>query len=312
MSHEAERSRVETATRLEAPPCLADLFKEYRISRHADGWRPRGIAAYVRQLELFAEWLGESPTLADITRERVVEYKDDIGQRWEPPTISQALSAVRSFCRWTIDRGLRADDPTHKLRWPKRLESLPRALDSEEIAALWKAIQIPEELLEDEPAYWWLRRNRRAIFLMLYAGLRISEVATLKWKDVDLKRRYLVVRQGKGGKDRTIPLHATLHAELLATKRQPPNDAVAGRPDGRPMSAKSLAHIFERWLPARGVFISAHVLRHTFATELLRSGADLRAIQELMGHESLETTQRYLKNDADRLRGSIDGLPGEY
>ncbi len=304
--------RVETTTRWEAPPCLDVLIREYRITRYADGWRPRGIAAYVRQLELFGTWLGEAPTLADITRTRVVEYKDHIGQRWEPPTIGQALSSIRSFVRWTIDRGLRADDPTHKIRWPKRLDALPRALDSEEIAALWRAIEIPEELLEDEPTYWQCRRNRRVIFLMLYAGLRISEVADLKWKDVDLKRRYLIVRQGKGGKDRTIPLHVTLHAELLATKRQPLHDGVAGRPDGRPMTAKSMAHIFERWLPARGIHISAHVLRHTFATELLRNGADLRAIQELLGHESLETTQRYLKNDADRLRGSIDGLPEAY
>lgn len=311
-SHTPETPRVETTARWEVPPCLDTLIPEYRLSRLADGYRPRGVAAYVGQLELFATWLGESSTLADVTRARIVEYKDHIGRRWESATIGQALSAIRSFSKWTIDRGLRADDPTHKIRWPKRLEALPRALDSEEIAALWRAIEIPEELLEDEPTYWQCRRNRRVILLMLYAGLRISEAASLKWKDVDLKRRYLIVREGKGGKDRTIPLHATLHAELLAVTRQPPNDAVAGRPDGRPMGPKSMAHIFERWLPRRGIHVSAHVLRHTFATELLRNGADIRAIQELMGHESLETTQRYLKNDADRLRGSIDNLPEEY
>jgi site-specific recombinase XerD len=121
-----------------------------------------------------------------------------------------------------------------------------------------------------------------------------------------------VVRDGKGGKDRSVPLHAILLAELAAAPPHRPNWAVAGKADGSGMTVKSMAHIFERWLPERGLAISAHQLRHSFATELLRKRADIREIQELLGHESLETTQRYLALDPERLRAAVELLPDEW
>jgi len=147
---------------------------------------------------------------------------------------------------------------------------------------------------------------------MLFGGLRISEAAALRWRDVDLEGRYLVVRDGKGGKDRSVPLHPILLAELAAEPPHRPNWAVAGKVDGSGMAVKSMAHIFERWLPALGLAISAHQLRHSFATELLRKRADIREIQELLGHESLETTQRYLALDPERLRAAVELLPDEW
>ena len=102
-------------------------------------------------------------------------------------------------------------------------------------------------------------RNRRAIFLMLFAGLRISEAAALRWRDVDLEGRYLVVRDGKGGKDRSVPLHPILLTELNKAPAHRPNWAVAGKADGSSMTVKSMAHIFERWLPERGLTISAEM-----------------------------------------------------
>ena len=149
----------------------------------------------------------------------------------------------------------------------------------------------PEELTAAKHFTWC--RNRRAIFLMLFAGLRISEAAALRWRDVDLEGRYLVVRDGKGGKDRSVPLHPILLAELNKAPAHRPNWAVAGKADGSCMTVKSMAHIFERWLPERGLTISAHQLCHSFATELLRKRADIREIQELLGHNSSRTTEIY-------------------
>jgi integrase/recombinase XerD len=145
--------------------------------------------------------------------------------------------------------------------------------------------------------------------LMLFAGLRISEAAALRWRDVDLEAGVLMVIEGKGGKDRAVPIHPILRAELLRVESPRPSWAVVGRRDNQPMNQKSLAHLFERWLPDCDLHISAHRLRHSFASELLRHGADLRSIQELLGHTSLEMTQRYLMLGSQQLRAAIDRLP---
>ena len=147
---------------------------------------------------------------------------------------------------------------------------------------------------------------------MLYGGLRRMEAAGLVWADVRLAAGVLIVRGGKGGKDRAVPLHPVLAAELRAAPPGRPSHAVAGRIDGGRLALKSFAHIVERWLQGRGVQCSCHQLRHTFATELLDHGADIRAIQELLGHSDLKTTARYLKLSAKRLQGTIDLLPDSW
>jgi site-specific recombinase XerD len=147
---------------------------------------------------------------------------------------------------------------------------------------------------------------------MLFSGLRLSEAAALRWCDVDLEVRELMVVDGKGGKDRVVPLHPALVEELCQVRSPKPSWAVLGQRDGKPLTHKSLAHIFERWLADLGIRITAHRLRHSFATEMLRHGADIRAIQDLMGHTSLETTQRYLALHNEQLRGAIEKLPPSW
>jgi integrase/recombinase XerD len=131
--------------------------------------------------------------------------------------------------------------------------------------------------------------------------------------DVDLDAAELVVRDGKGGKDRVVPIHAKLLGELrvaAAESRSP--WAVAGKADGFALTSKSMAHLFERWLPRLGIEITAHQLRHSFATEMLRGGANLRDIQDLLGHANLSTTERYLMVSGARLRGAVDTLPEDW
>jgi len=304
---------LKTVEVLSVLPTLSEMLPQWRAALSADGRRPRGLDAYQDQLVRFFRWLGSESTIELVTLERITAYKEHIGRRWEPATISQALSAIRSFCRWSIDRGYRADDPTLKLRWPKRPDEAPNALAPEDITALWKAIDREPEIGDDATIWLW-RRNRRVILSMLYAGPRLTEAAALIWRDTDFRRGIVYIRDAtaKGGRGRAIPLHETLRREYELVVRRPPHEAVAGRRDGVCMRPKSVAHIFERWLPQRGVFVSAHQLRHTFATELLRAGVDLRKIQKLLGHQSLETTQRYLRIFPDDLRGAIDLLPPGY
>jgi integrase/recombinase XerD len=306
-------SRTPTMT-LTAPPSLAALVPAWRAQRLGSGYRPRGVEAYETQVTTFLSWIGPEPTIADLTHAAIAEYQASLAGRWGPLTISQALSAIRAFVRWQIDRGYRADDPTRGITWPKRPKRVPRALTTAQVRALWAAISEPAGL--DREASWQWRRERRIVMLMLYAGLRRVEVAALLWRDVDLGSRpgegSITVRDGKGGKDRVIPLHPTLRAELLAVELRPARSAVAGRRDGKRLTTKSIGHTFERWLPARGITTSAHVLRHTFATELIRNKADIRKIQELLGHESLETTEVYLAADPEQLREAVQMLPEGY
>jgi site-specific recombinase XerD len=304
----------QTAYQLATLPRLSELLPQWRAARLGAGRRPRGILAYQVQLERFFAWLGDGATVAEITHLAIADYQAHVAERWGPLTIGQALSAIRAFCRWLLSRGLRADDPTIGICWPKRPDAEPRALATSQVRALWAAIRTPQNLSAE--ARWYWRRERRIILLMLYAGLRRSEVAALLWRDVDLGTRRgegtIRVRDGKGGKDRTIPLHPTLWDEFQGVEPCRATAAVAGARDGKRITGKSIGHTFERWLAGRGIQTSPHVLRHTFATELLRNGADLRHIQELMGHESLETTQRYLRVDAERLRGAVGMLPAAY
>jgi integrase/recombinase XerD len=145
---------------------------------------------------------------------------------------------------------------------------------------------------------------------MLYAGLRLEEAAALLWADVDLVNETVLVRDGKGGKARAVPLHPALKRELKKTLLRQPQHAVCGNPDGRQMRGKALAHLFERWLPRLGVAgVSAHRLRHTFATRLLKAGVDVCDIQVAMGHTRLDTTSIYLCIDAERIRTQVGKLP---
>lgn len=289
---------------------LETLLPRYRSALVARGHRPRGIDRYLDQLRAFVTYLDADATMADVTTASITAYQEDFARRCSPGTVGNALTVIRSFCRWAIRVGHRTDDPTLSIQWPRRTKPSPRALKQSELQKLFVALTSYSQL---SPYHeFMLRRNRRAIFLMLFAGLRISEAAALRWREVDLDDGALFVRQGKGGKDRCVPLHPHLLDELRAAPTHYRGFAVAGGKDDQPLSPKSMAHIFEIWLPKRGLRISAHQLRHTFATELLRNKADLRHIQELLGHESLETTQAYLAVDVEGLRSAVALLPSQW
>ncbi|WP_029215637.1 tyrosine-type recombinase/integrase [Kallotenue papyrolyticum] len=281
---------------------LTTFLPDYCAALRAAGRRPRGIEKYHHTMLRFIAWLGEGATQADITAESIQRYQEQLAARCSASTVCNALSTIRSFCRWSRRRGYRQDDPTEQAEWPRRRRPLPRPYTKREIGALLAALD------GDDPV---TRRNRRAVLLMLYAGLRISETAALEWRDIDLDHGELVVRDGKGGKMRRIPLHPRLRAELetVPVSERQPIRAVVGQPNGEPLTLKALGHVFDRWLRRRGIIATAHRLRHTFATELLRNGANIRYIQELLGHQDISTTEIYLGVYQDGLRDAIERLP---
>jgi integrase/recombinase XerC len=223
-------------------------------------------------------------------------------------SLSRHLSTLRSFFRWACRQGHLAKNPARGLPAPRVPKSLPRAMTLADTDSLLDA---PEEGSFPE--------RDRALFEFLYAtGLRVSEAAGLDLEDVDFSARMARV-VGKGGKERIVPFgeeaEASLRDYLPRRAERRRKDDLPGEPGsgeeplfvnarGGRLTTRSMARLLKRRLRAAGLpaEISPHALRHTFATHLLSAGADLRAIQELLGHASLSTTQKYTHLDAARLR----------
>lgn len=297
--------------RIEESPCVMGTLESFAAYLAGRKTRPRTIATYAKVVRVFAHWIGDESTVAAISADAIGRYQIARGHL-AAATIAKDLSGIRAYCRWCIKARLRADDPTLELEWPKKIEPIPRALKARELRLLDQILAMPMPALDAKTRRVRSRHNR-AILLMLYCGLRISEVPSLDWRDVDLDEAMLIVRDAKGGRDRSVAIHDRVLRNLAETPEAKQCGAVCGHLNGKPISYKSMPHIFsDRYLGSFGLHISAHMLRHTFAVQLLRAGADIRTIQTLLGHASLETTQRYLALDFDDKKRAIDRLPDRF
>jgi site-specific recombinase XerD len=250
--------------------------------------------AYRVDLEQFGRWLDERGLcVGDVDVRVLSDYVTELGRarprKLAPATIARKLAAVRSFLRFTLGP-TRAPAAALAPRWHRRLPETPKPAEVE--AAL-------EALEGDGPL---ALRNRALVELVYSAGLRAAEAVGLDLADVDFDREQLHVR-GKGGKERIVPLGeeaALLLARYLHEARpelvRGAENAVFVSARGRRLDTSTL----------RRVFAHPHRLRHAFATHLLEGGADLRTIQELLGHSSLSTTQMYSHVDGRRLRRVYD------
>jgi integrase len=282
-----------------------------QFEREAQGERigPGTMRRYQRILRAFARWLDPDAAVGDIDAGFIRAYAGELVRAGRAPrTIRLTLSAIRAFCRWAIRAGLRADDPTLAVVWPKIPKSLPRPLSRDELQRLADVLDEPVSGRGRDPWQW--DRNVRAIGLMIYAGLRLGEACRLTWEQIDLGRGVLYVVQSKGRKDRVVPIHpvlAALLADVPVSQRRGP---VCPSRSGSQQGPSAMAHLCQRWLPGLGLTgITAHRLRYTCATELRRARADLKDIQAILGHESLETTDIYLGPDPEQLRDAINRLP---
>jgi site-specific recombinase XerD len=289
---------------------LYTLLEQYEKSLQCRKRRPRGIERYKHSLRRFFRHLGDNAELHHITAETIEQYQQSLSHL-SASTIINALCCIRSFCRWSIRAGLRPDDPTLFIEFPRKRRSVPRALRTDDLRQLMTSMVEPPDL--SQAAAWRWRRNRRAAHLMLFAGLRLAEAAALAWSDVDMEAGYLIVREGKGGDDRVVPLHRALVGELEQVPPGNRNGAVAGNQDGSHLTHRSVENIYRRWMHQRlELPYTAHQLRHSFATQMLHNGGDLRTIQELLGHESLSTTERYLMVDTALKERCVNAMPGSW
>jgi site-specific recombinase XerD len=249
--------------------------------------------AYRVDVEEFVSWLGSRRTTVDQVDVRVLaEYATELGRarprKLAPATIGRKLAAVRAFLRYALGAE-RVPDASFAPRRPRRLPEAPRPHE------------VDGELETLEGSTPLALRNRALIELVYSAGLRSREAVDLDLADVDFEQELVHVR-GKGGKERVVPLGEEASHRVAQYLRE-----------GRPQLARAEDALF---LSARGRRLDTstlrrllphpHRLRHAFATHLLEGGADLRTIQELLGHSSLSTTQMYSHVDARRLRKVYD------
>lgn len=294
------------------PPKIVDLIPAWQHMLRGQQLVESTVVNYGRIMTRFAHWLDpDDAAPGDIVTDLIEQYRGDLaalGQK--PKTISLALSAIRRFCRWCVLTRRLGSDPTEGIEWPKLGHHVPRALSPQEMDSLFMAIAAPRANDKKNVRLW--RRNRRLVFLLLFAALRISEAAALDWSHVDLEAGVLTVYDGKGGKDRVVPLADALQAELECVPPAERQGAVCGQKYGDPVGPKGLAHFFERDLPAQGVTgVSAHRLRHSGATEMRKGGADLMDIQQILGHSSLDTTRIYMGPDPEKLRSAVNRIPSQ-
>lgn len=273
---------------------------------------PHTIAAYRSDLGQFAEWLrrGGIVALLDVDRRSVRRYVAYLGERrYARRSVARKMSAIRCLLAWAVRRGLLESNPADDVKAPKLDRPLPKVLKAEDAALL---CELPPD---DDP----VGVRDRAVLEVLYgSGLRVAELCGLDLDDVDTHEGSVRVT-GKGRKERRVPLTvpacsalARYTAEarpLLAAKAPGGNgntvaaSAVFLNQRGRRLNPRSVRASLDRLLRAEGrPAVGPHALRHSFATHLLDNGADLRIVQELLGHESLATTQIYTHVSTERLR----------
>jgi site-specific recombinase XerD len=250
--------------------------------------------AYRGDVEEFGRWLDDRKLeTADVDVRVLTEYVTDLGRarrrKLAPATIARKIAAVRSFLRYTLGPA-QVPDASLAPRRPRRLPDTPKTAEVE--AAL-------DALDGDGPL---ALRNRALVELVYSAGLRSSEAVGLDLADVDFDREQLHVR-GKGGKERIVPLGEEAGHLLARYLREARPELVRGAENAVFVSARG-KRLDTSTL--RRIFAHPHRLRHAFATHLLEGGADLRTIQELLGHSSLSTTQLYSHVDGRRLRRVYD------
>jgi integrase/recombinase XerD len=262
------------------------------------------IDAYRRDLKDVADFLSGTCDLADATAEQLRAYLAKQG-KLKPATQARRLSALRQFFRFLVVEGMRADDPTAALDAPKRGRPLPKILSEAEVAAMIEGVA-----RQDQAAA--LRLN--ALMELLYAaGLRVSELVGLPLAAAMRDQPYLVVR-GKGSKERLVPLNPTAKAavaaylqvrpkflprSLKASQWLFPSSGATGH-----LTRQRFGQLLKEAAVAAGIppeRVSPHVLRHAFATHLLDNGADLRALQKMLGHADIATTQIYTHVATGRL-----------
>ena len=282
------------------PEGLLEAFLSYL--RHERNFSEHTLRAYRRDLEDYLRFIDKPPEEAGLSdlRAFVIHLRKRVSTR----TVTRKLSAVKTFYRFLLRQGLLQETALLALSGPRLPRDLPRVLTVDEALNLIEKADFQD---------FWTLRDRVALELLYGAGLRVSEVCGLRIGDLNLETRLV---RGKGRRERLVPFgRKALEALKAYLPRRETFLAALGRNSdylllnrrGGALSPRSLHRIVKRYAASLGLSdVHPHVLRHSFATHLLESGADLRSIQEMLGHSRLTTTERYTHLDFGHLARVYD------
>jgi site-specific recombinase XerD len=292
---------------------LADFLDYCRLERRL---APLTCSAYERDVGACLSSLEREGivTAADVRPADLRRFlADEATRRPAPSSQARTVAALKCFFRFLLENEQIERDPAQVLRTPRKREALPDVLNRRELTRLLETVE--QDDVWERKHDGKRERDRLLLALLAYAGLRRSELLGLDWTDVDLERRLLKVRTAKGGRQRIVPIHPALEplfVDYLRVRAHDPEPALFVGVQGRRLSQTIMTQTFLRYARAAGVTerkrVTPHTLRHVFASELLRAGANLRQIQELLGHKHLDSTQRYTRVTAHELRGAVKRL----
>lgn len=278
------------------------LYKDYsyylKIERSLS---PNTVKGYCSDIEHFLEDSGKGA--ADVTSDDIASYLGEKSASLTKRSQARLISALRSFYDWMILEGQVKENPCDRIDPPKIERHLPEVLSVEEVEAIIDSADLGTSIGVRD----------RAILEVLYGcGLRVSEVCTLKLSDIYMDESFIRVI-GKGDKERFVPV-GDMAVEALEAYFEVRNEPVRGYEDnvflnrfGKPLSRVSVFNMIKTRAMLAGIRkeISPHTFRHSFATHLIENGADLRVVQEMLGHESILTTEIYTHIDTSTWQGSI-------
>ena len=288
--------------------CPNDIVAGYmRYLKLERNYSANTLDAYRRDLRRLLDFMArEELTATEIQLENLQTFAAELHDMGIGPSSQcRILSGVRSFFRYLLTDGYRDDDPTELLESPQTAEKLPEVLSVSEVDRLEESIDLTR---------WEGHRNRAIIEVLFSCGLRVTELVTLKLQDLYLEEGYVRI-MGKGSKERLVPISNRAVSELMLwfddrcrMNIKPGEESyVFLNRRGAHLTRTMILIMIKRQAVEAGITktISPHTLRHSFATALLEGGADLRAIQELLGHENIGTTEIYTHMDMTALRREI-------
>jgi len=224
-------------------------------------------------------------------------------------SISKIIATIKSFFNYLEEEEIILKNPARKIKVPKKIYRIPSVMSKYEVDLIIKSVDFAPLRCRKNNV-----RDKLVLSLLYYTGIRKSELLNLNWTDINLSKSTIIIRRGKGGKDRLIPLHkeVTRLLDLYLDKRLPlKTEALIIGEQGRRLCNSSFVYLLKMYLILSGLKkkgYSAHSFRHSFATHLVEAGVDLFKVQKLLGHASLDTTKIYINFNSSQMAKAVDRL----
>ncbi len=261
------------------------------------------IESYSIDLKKFHNFLlSKNKNFTSFDRSDVVDFIETLrNEGYSISSICRFISSIKGLCKYLIIENIIKEDPSEDIQAPKRWERVPKSLTVSEVKFFLESDGTIEKPV--------MVRNIVMLELLYSSGLRVSELVSLKVEDINLESGFIRVI-GKGSKERVVPINMRAIEKLrnyirkerleILKKRESPYLFITGR--GRPMTRQRFWQAIKLFGKKKGIDLSPHILRHSFATHLLEGGADLRSVQKMLGHSDISTTQIYTKVTTERLK----------